>query len=51
LNQVVLAHLSESNNLPELAFAAVQQELGSAGGELQIRLARQDQPTPLIALR
>jgi len=47
LRQVVPAHLSETNNAPELALQAARAALGNDwdGGLL---VARQDQPTPLI---
>ncbi|MDR3089436.1 MAG: MBL fold metallo-hydrolase [Desulfobulbaceae bacterium] len=49
LRHVVLAHLSETNNKPELALQAARAVLGDdwPGGLL---VARQDQPTPLIEL-
>ena len=50
LQHVVLAHLSETNNLPEIALARVQQELQSSEIAFQITLAGQDGPTPFFSL-
>lgn len=50
LQYVVLAHLSETNNLPEIALARVRQELQSSEIGFQIILAGQDGPTPLFSL-
>ena len=50
LQYVVLAHLSETNNLPEIALARVQQELQSSEIGFQITLAGQDSPTSIFSL-
>jgi phosphoribosyl 1,2-cyclic phosphodiesterase len=50
LQYVVLAHLSETNNLPEIALARVRQELQSSEIGFQIILAGQDGPTPIFSL-
>lgn len=46
LSQVVLAHLSQTNNLPELALECV----GSAVSGLPLTAARQDEPGPVVEL-
>ena len=48
--RVVLAHLSETNNLPELAHARIRRELEHLRPKFNLDLARQDHPTPLFAL-
>lgn len=48
LQHVVLAHLSETNNLPELALETIRKELCLENSALQITISRQDAPTPLI---
>lgn len=48
LQKVVLMHLSEKNNRPELALAAARQALGPA--PVPVDVARQDRPTPLYAI-
>ncbi|MCI5223923.1 MAG: MBL fold metallo-hydrolase, partial [Candidatus Electrothrix sp. AR4] len=50
LQQVVLAHLSETNNQPELAHARIHQEIAQLKPKFSLELARQDRPTPLFAL-
>ena len=50
LQYVVLAHLSETNNVPELARKRVQKELGQRTAQYTILLAGQSEPTPLISL-
>ncbi len=50
LEQVVLAHLSETNNRPELAMARAQEVVAASRVNLQLRVAVQDQPSPLIPL-
>lgn len=47
LRQVVAAHLSETNNAPELALTAARRALGDAWDGCLLA-ARQDQPTPLL---
>jgi phosphoribosyl 1,2-cyclic phosphodiesterase len=48
LVQVVLAHLSETNNLPRLALEAVRASLGPDYARLRIITAAQDKPCPLL---
>lgn len=50
LRQVILAHLSETNNLPALALEAVRAGLGEDGERLPILTASQDCPCPLLDL-
>ena len=50
LQYVVLAHLSETNNLPEIALARVQQELQSLEVGFATTLAGQADPTPVFSL-
>lgn len=50
LSHVVLAHLSETNNLPELALRTVRESLGQASESMYIVSASQDKPAPLITL-
>jgi phosphoribosyl 1,2-cyclic phosphodiesterase len=50
LREVVLAHLSEVNNTPELARAAAAAALEELGSRCGLHLARQDRPTPVIEL-
>jgi phosphoribosyl 1,2-cyclic phosphodiesterase len=45
LRKVVLMHLSEKNNRPELALNAARQTLGDA--PVPVDVAWQDRPTPL----
>lgn len=47
LRHVVLAHLSEINNTPEMAVAEVSQALS---GRTQLHVALQDKPTPVFGL-
>ena len=49
LKVAVLAHLSETNNTPELAMAAARSEIGHEE-EVELLLAEQMKPTPLITL-
>lgn len=48
LQNIVLAHLSEQNNLPELAFLTMQKSLGTQNSDVNLMLALQNQHTPLI---
>lgn len=48
LQRVILAHLSEQNNTPELAMATVASALGSSG--LHLSVARQDTSTPVFRI-
>ena len=50
LQHVVLAHLSETNNLPEIALARVQEELQPLEIGFAITLAGQADPTPVFSL-
>lgn len=50
LSHVVLAHLSETNNLPTLALDAVRASLGLDFSGLQVVAAAQHQPCPLMDL-
>ncbi len=50
LRQVVLAHISETNNLPGLAEARIQQEVERFRPNFSLELALQDQPTELFSL-
>jgi len=47
LERVMLAHLSEVNNRPELVFQALNERIISAG-ETQFMVARQAEPSPLM---
>jgi phosphoribosyl 1,2-cyclic phosphodiesterase len=50
LSHVVLAHLSETNNLPSIARETTLAALPVNCHSLQITIAGQDAPTPLISL-
>jgi phosphoribosyl 1,2-cyclic phosphodiesterase len=50
LRHAVLAHLSETNNLPELAQARVRREIEHLRSDFSLELARQDRPTRLFAV-
>ena len=50
LEYVVLAHLSETNNLPEAVLARVRRELEDVEFSFEILLASQKDPTGLISL-
>ncbi|RUM46087.1 MAG: MBL fold metallo-hydrolase, partial [Desulfocapsa sp.] len=50
LEYVVLAHLSETNNLPEIALERVRTELRSATVGFEISLAAQGHPTRLFSV-
>lgn len=50
LGQVTLAHLSETNNRPELAAQAAAQALEGLDSRTVVGLARQDAPTPVMEL-
>lgn len=47
---VVLAHLSEESNNPELARRAMERALARAGFAGLVKVARPDRPTPLLDL-
>lgn len=48
LDNLVLAHLSEENNRPELAYKVMKDYLLSINRDLMLMVARQDDHTPLI---
>lgn len=48
LRLVVLMHLSETNNHPEIAAVTARQALGECGAE--ISLAKQDRPSPFYSI-
>lgn len=50
LRNVVLAHLSSTNNLPELALARIQQEIGPLKPPFSLHIALQERPTRLFAV-
>lgn len=50
LRWVVLYHLSQTNNLPALAAAAVGEALAKLGATTEIALSEQDRPTPWLDL-
>lgn len=50
IENVVLAHLSETNNLPSLALGRVQQELQHLQPNFDLSLACQDKPGNLFSL-
>ena len=50
VQHVVLAHLSETNNHPDLVTAQVQQELAPHNPTFSLDLARQDQPGRFITV-
>jgi phosphoribosyl 1,2-cyclic phosphodiesterase len=50
LRHVVLAHISETNNLPRIAQAVTMQALATNGSGPEVTTAPQDRPTPLISL-
>jgi phosphoribosyl 1,2-cyclic phosphodiesterase len=50
LRQVVLAHVSATNNRPELALARIEQELRPLNPAFQLDIATQMQPTRMFAL-
>ena len=57
LGHVILAHLSEQNNKPELALQAMNQalnlsrsNLSSADSSVSVEVARPDRPGPLVSL-
>jgi phosphoribosyl 1,2-cyclic phosphodiesterase len=50
LKQVVLAHLSESNNTPELALTAAREVLSNCESQADLWAAQQGQPTRLFDL-
>ena len=50
LRHVVLAHLSETNNMPELAFQCTCRCLEGHGEQVRIIVASQNIPSPFLDL-
>lgn len=50
LRQVVLAHLSSTCNLPELALSRIQQEISPLSPAFSLDIALQEQPTRLFGV-
>ncbi|MCA1905072.1 MAG: MBL fold metallo-hydrolase [Desulfarculus sp.] len=50
LRQVVLAHLSEKNNTPELAAASARATLDRLESRAGLSVANQDQPSPVLEI-
>ncbi|MCH8264215.1 MAG: MBL fold metallo-hydrolase, partial [Proteobacteria bacterium] len=50
LRLVVLMHLSDTNNLPELATLTAEQALGQRASQIKMVLAQQDRPTELLSV-
>lgn len=50
LRQVVLAHLSEKNNTPELAETSAREALTRLESRAGLCVARQDQPSPVLEI-
>ena len=50
LHHVVLAHISETNNQPQLAYKETMRVLSANGSSLQVIVAPQDRPTRLITV-
>lgn len=48
LQNLILAHISEQNNLPALALSIMQKNLAELKREVNLLIALQDQHTPLI---
>ncbi|MDD2543516.1 MAG: MBL fold metallo-hydrolase [Candidatus Cloacimonetes bacterium] len=48
LQTIILAHLSETNNHPQLAFKLMQEYLDSIRSDIRLFVAAQDNHTPLI---
>jgi phosphoribosyl 1,2-cyclic phosphodiesterase len=51
LVHLVLAHLSRTNNVPELPMNAVVEALGGRHAEIRVSLGWQDRPTELLSVR
>ena len=52
LQHVILAHLSEENNNPEIARVEGQKALNECGlSQTKVTMSRQNEPTPLIELK
>ncbi len=50
LRLVVLMHLSDTNNLAELATLTAEQALGERASQIKMVLAQQDRPTELLSV-
>ncbi len=50
LQYVILAHLSETNNLPEIAYRAAAAALPESLQKEILKVSDQDQPTPLLRI-
>jgi phosphoribosyl 1,2-cyclic phosphodiesterase len=50
LQQVVLAHLSSTNNLPELVSARIEQEIRPLNPSFRLDIALQEQPTRVFVV-
>ena len=50
LQQVVLAHLSQENNRPEIAYSAVSVKLSEDGCDLPVDVAYQDRRGPVYKI-
>lgn len=50
LRHVVLAHLSRTNNIPDLPLEAAREALGGASGRVAVSLGWQDRPGELITI-
>ena len=50
LQHVILAHLSETNNLPEIAYQEAAAALPESLPRNMLKLSEQDQPTPLFTI-
>lgn len=48
LKQVILAHLSETNNLPDIAYKTMSDYVNSIGVDMKIFVAEQDIATPIL---
>jgi len=50
LRHIVMAHLSRTNNTPELSLEAAERALGARCGAIEIHLARQDRAGALLTV-
>ena len=50
LKQVVIAHISETNNLPEIAYREAERVIRPEGGETLLTVSYQDIPTDLLVI-
>lgn len=51
LQQVVLAHLSQENNRPEIAYGTVSSRLSDEGCDLPVDVAYQDRRGPVYRIK